>query len=62
MDLSTAWLGGCLAAALLGLGLALAYWGRDLAGDEVISGPYPCRTRMRRDARPSPTSSTAPPR
>jgi ubiquinol-cytochrome c reductase iron-sulfur subunit len=40
-DLSAAWLGGCLAAALLGLGLTLAYWGRDLAGDEVISGPYP---------------------
>jgi len=38
---STAWLGGSLAAALLGLGMALAYWGRDLAGDEVISGPYP---------------------
>ena len=37
----TAWLGGSLAAALLGLGVALAYWGRDLAGDEVISGPYP---------------------
>ena len=37
----TAWLGGLLAAALLGLGMALAYWGRDLAGDEVISGPYP---------------------
>ncbi len=41
MDLSTAWLGGFLATALLGLGLALGYWGRDLAGDEVISGPYP---------------------
>ena len=38
---STAWLGGSLAAALLGLGVALAHWGRDLAGDEVISGPYP---------------------
>jgi ubiquinol-cytochrome c reductase iron-sulfur subunit len=38
---SNAWLGGSLAAALLGLGVALAYWGRDLAGDEVISGPYP---------------------
>jgi len=38
---STAWLGGSLAVALLGLGMALAYWGRDLAGDEVISGPYP---------------------
>jgi quinol---cytochrome c reductase iron-sulfur subunit len=41
VNLSTAWLGGFLAVALLGLGLALAYWGRDLAGDEVISGPYP---------------------
>ncbi len=40
-DLSNAWLGGSLAAALLGLGLALAYWGRDLAGDDVVSGPYP---------------------
>jgi len=38
---STGWLGGSLAAALLGLGVALAYWGRDLAGDEVISGAYP---------------------
>jgi ubiquinol-cytochrome c reductase iron-sulfur subunit len=35
------WLGGTLALALLGLGLALAFWGRDLAGDEVISDPYP---------------------
>jgi ubiquinol-cytochrome c reductase iron-sulfur subunit len=35
------WIGGCLAAALLGLGGALAYWGRDLAGDEVIAAPYP---------------------
>ena len=40
-DASTQWLGGFLAAALLGIGLTLAYWGRDLAGDEVISGPYP---------------------
>jgi ubiquinol-cytochrome c reductase iron-sulfur subunit len=38
---SNAWLGGSLAFALLGLGLALAYWGRDLAGDRVIAGPYP---------------------
>lgn len=38
---STQWLGGALAAALLGLGLALAWWGRDLAGDEVASGSYP---------------------
>ena len=36
-----AWLGGSLAFALLGLGLALAFWGRDLAGDHVIAGPYP---------------------
>lgn len=36
-----AWLGGSLAFALLGLGLTLAYWGRDLAGDQVIAGPYP---------------------
>ncbi len=35
------WIGGCLAAAILGLGGALAYWGRDLAGEEVIAGPYP---------------------
>lgn len=40
-DASLGWLGGSLMAALLGLGLALAYWGRDLAGEEVISGPYP---------------------
>lgn len=38
---SNAWLGGSLALALLGLGLALAFWGRDLAGDEVITGRYP---------------------
>jgi ubiquinol-cytochrome c reductase iron-sulfur subunit len=41
LDASTAWLGGSLAAALLGLGAALAFWGRDLAGEEVTSGPYP---------------------
>ena len=40
-DAGNGWLGGTLAAALLGLGMALAYWGRDLAGDELISGPYP---------------------
>jgi ubiquinol-cytochrome c reductase iron-sulfur subunit len=40
-DSGLAWLGGCLALALLGLGVALAYWGRDLAGDEVVGGPYP---------------------
>jgi ubiquinol-cytochrome c reductase iron-sulfur subunit len=38
---SNAWLGGSLALALLGLGLALAFWGRDLADDEVIAGRYP---------------------
>ena len=38
---SNAWLGGSLALALLGLGLALAYWGRDLADDQVIAGRYP---------------------
>jgi len=41
LDASGFWIGGALAAALLGLGLALAYWGRDLAGDEELSGPYP---------------------
>jgi len=40
-DASLGWLGGSLMVALLGLGLALAYWGRDLAGDEVLSGSYP---------------------
>jgi ubiquinol-cytochrome c reductase iron-sulfur subunit len=38
---SNAWLGGSLALALLGLGLALAFWGRDLANDGVIAGRYP---------------------
>jgi quinol---cytochrome c reductase iron-sulfur subunit len=41
IDASTAWIGGSLAAALLGVGVALAYWGRDLAGGEVAKGPYP---------------------
>jgi ubiquinol-cytochrome c reductase iron-sulfur subunit len=41
VDASNAWIGGSLALALLGLGLALAFWGRDLADDEVISGRYP---------------------
>jgi ubiquinol-cytochrome c reductase iron-sulfur subunit len=35
------WLGGSLALALLGLGLALAFWGRDLADEGVIAGRYP---------------------
>ena len=38
---SNQWLGGSLALALLGLGLALAFWGRDLADDEVVAGRYP---------------------
>lgn len=38
---SSFWYGGLLALALLGIGVALAYWGRDLAGDEIVAGPYP---------------------
>ena len=34
IDASTAWLGGTMALVFLGLGVALAYWGRDLSGDE----------------------------
>ena len=34
-------LGGTLALAFLGLGFALAYWGRDLTPDEVAVGSYP---------------------
>jgi ubiquinol-cytochrome c reductase iron-sulfur subunit len=34
-------LGGTLALAFLGLGFALAYWGRDLTSDEVVVGSYP---------------------
>lgn len=41
VDADNAWLGGFLALGLLGLGFALAYWGRDLAGDEEASGRYP---------------------
>ena len=33
-DASTAWLGGTMALVFLGLGVAFAYWGRDLSGDE----------------------------
>ena len=40
-DASLGWLGGSLTARAARAGLALAYWGRDLAGDEVVSGPYP---------------------
>jgi ubiquinol-cytochrome c reductase iron-sulfur subunit len=38
---SNQWLGGSLALALLGLGLALAFWGRDLADEGVVAGRYP---------------------
>ena len=41
VDAGNAWLGGFLAVGLLGLGFALAYWGRDLAGDEEATGRYP---------------------
>jgi ubiquinol-cytochrome c reductase iron-sulfur subunit len=41
LNAGSSWIGGCLAASLLGMGVALAYWGRDLAGDEVAKGPYP---------------------
>ena len=34
-------IGGTLALAFLGLGFALAYWGRDLTSDEVVVGSYP---------------------
>ena len=34
-------LGGTMALAFLGLGFALAYWGRDLTSDEVEVGRYP---------------------
>ena len=34
-------LGGTMALAFLGLGFAVAYWGRDLSGDEVEVGRYP---------------------
>jgi ubiquinol-cytochrome c reductase iron-sulfur subunit len=45
VDAGNSWLGGFLALGLLGLGFALAYWGRDLAGDEEASGPYPIPDR-----------------
>lgn len=41
LDAGAGWIGGFLGAAMLGLGLAFAYWGRDLAGDEVATEPYP---------------------
>ena len=34
-------LGGTMALSFLGLGFALAYWGRDLTSDEVEVGHYP---------------------
>ena len=36
-----AWLGGSMALALLGVGVALAYWGRDLLPGGVAAEPYP---------------------
>ncbi len=36
-----AWLGGSLAMALLGVGVALAYWGRDLLTGGAGAEPYP---------------------
>ncbi len=45
VDAANWWLGGFLALGLLGLGVALAYWGRDLAGHEEASGPYPIPDR-----------------
>ena len=53
VDASNAWIGGSLALALLGLGLALAFWGRDLAGDEVARRPVPGAARRRARGRPS---------
>ncbi len=41
LNADSAWIGGFLAAALVGFGVALAYWGRDLAGDEVAKDVYP---------------------
>jgi ubiquinol-cytochrome c reductase iron-sulfur subunit len=46
-------IGGALALAFLGLGFALAYWGRDLSGDDVEVGTYPLP--------PEPAGSTAEP-
>ena len=38
-------IGGTLALAFLGLGFALAYWGRDLTSDEAEAGSYPLPPR-----------------
>ena len=38
-------IGGTLALAFLGLGFALAYWGRDMTPDEVAVGSYPLPPR-----------------
>lgn len=40
-DAGDYWLGGFLTLGLLGIGFALAYWGRDLAGDPAGTEPYP---------------------
>ena len=64
-------LGGTMALAFLGLGFALAYWGRDLTPDDVEVGTLPPaaaqrrlagRTGARRDRPRSATSSPAAPR
>jgi ubiquinol-cytochrome c reductase iron-sulfur subunit len=41
VDASTQRLGGSLALAFLGLGVAVAYWGRDLTPDEAEVARYP---------------------
>lgn len=40
-DAGNLWLGGSLAVGLLGIGFALAYWGRDLTDDTQGAEPYP---------------------
>ena len=40
-DAGNAWLGGSMALALLGVGVALAYWGRDLVPSGVAAESYP---------------------
>jgi ubiquinol-cytochrome c reductase iron-sulfur subunit len=41
LDASTPWLGSLLALALIGLGFALAYWGRNLVAESTGSERYP---------------------
>ena len=47
-------IGGALGLSFLGLGFALAYWGRDLSGDDVEIGRYPLPTE------PAPAAVGAP--